>query len=174
MSQGDQKLDSKILKHLFTLEHLLVDHQTVWRQNKNLMDYGIVYLIVIKIQKFFKVDVRHCRLLNSQLLSILYFLVTSLRLPLNHISIMVRQKIIDSLNSCSIQLRDCKDHNTHGDCDHFKLDKILVYLAYLLYKLFYANSQSKYWKLNPYPVLFCKLWLINWNRPMYFIKSSIY
>jgi hypothetical protein len=173
MFRGDRKLDSKILKHLFTLEHLLVDHQTVWKQNRNLMGCGIVYLIVIKIRKFFKADARHCHLLHNQRLLVLYFLVVSLQRPINHILIMVRHKTVNSLNSCSTQLRDCKGHNTHGDCDHFGLDKTLAYLVYLLYKLFYANSQSKYWKLNFYPVLFYKLWSINWNRLVYFMKSNI-
>ena len=134
MYQGDQKLDLKILKHLFTLEHLLVDHQTIWKRNRNLKDCDIAYLIIIKIQKFSEADVRHCHLLHSLNLSILYFLVVSLQQPLNHILIMVQHRTVNSLNSCNKQLRGCKDHNTHEDCDHFELDKILAFLAYLLCK----------------------------------------
>ena len=132
--QLGRKLDSKILKHLFTLEHLLVDHQTIWKRNRNLKGCDIVYLIIIKIQKFSEADVRHCHLLHSLNLSILYFLVVSLQQPLNHILIMVQHRTVNSLNSCSIQLRGCKDHNTHEDCDHFEQDKTLACLVYLLCK----------------------------------------
>ena len=91
------------------------------------MGYDIVYLIAIKIRKFFKVDAKHCHQLHYRHLSILYFLVISLQQPLNHILITVQHRTANSLNSCNIQHRDCKDHNIHGGYAHFMQDKIQVY-----------------------------------------------
>ena len=132
--QLGRKLDSKILKHLFTLEHLLVDHQTIWKRNRNLKDCDIAYLIIIKIQKFSEADVKHCHLLHNQHLWVLYFLVVNPQPPLNHTLIMVQHRTVNSLNSYSKQPLGYKDHNNRGDCDHFEQDKILAYLVYLLCK----------------------------------------